>query len=74
MKQYVSFFFGTPQRFLVVIITLFILVCAFNMNAVELFFQRLLHVLANGVVPCTLIILVIFFGFKMVLGGFGNHK
>jgi hypothetical protein len=66
--QYVQFFLGTPQRLVVTTIGVVLVWAAFNMGAVMHFFDQLLYLAVNKVLPLTVVGLLIALGFKMILG------
>ena len=65
---YVEFFFGTPKRLVITLIVFLLVWAAFNMGAVMHFFDQLLYLAVNKVLPLVVVGLLIALGFKMVLG------
>lgn len=65
---YIQFFLGTPQRLVATILGLVLVWAVFNMGAVMHFFDQLLYLAVNKVLPLAVVGLLIALGFKMILG------
>lgn len=66
--EYVEFFLGTPKRLVITLIGFILVWAMFNMGAVTHFFDQLLYLAVNKVLPLAVVGLLIALGFKMILG------